>query len=117
MNFLVKSNINGTHFILSSIKKFSPKTKFYFAASSELFGNPIRSPQNEETKFNPRSAYGISKVTGYHLTKNYREAYNLFACSGILFNHESPRRNKKFVTRKITYNLSLILKNKKKKLN
>ena len=114
--FKLNPNINGTHFILSSIKKFSPNTKFYFAASSELFGNPIRSPQNEETKFNPRSAYGISKVTGYHLTKNYREAYNLFACSGILFNHESPRRNIEFVTRKITYNLSLILKNKKKKI-
>ena len=114
--FKLNPNINGTHYILSSIKKYSPNTKFYFAASSELFGNPIESPQNEKTKFNPRSAYGISKVTGYHLTKNYREAYNLFACSGILFNHESPRRNIEFVTRKITYNLALILKNKKKKI-
>ena len=67
-------------------------------------------------KFNPRSAYGVSKVAGFYLTKNYREAYNIFACSGILFNHESPRRNTNFVTSKITKNLSLIVK-KKKKLN
>jgi GDPmannose 4,6-dehydratase len=72
--FKLNPNINGTHYILSAIKKFSPKTKFYFAASSELFGNIKKSPQNEETKFNPRSAYGVSKVAGFYLTKNYREA-------------------------------------------
>ncbi len=114
--FRLNPNINGTHYILSAIKQFSPKTKFYFAASSELFGNAIKSPQNENTKFNPRSAYGVSKIAGFYLTKNYREAYKLHACSGILFNHESPRRNINFVTRKITNNLSLILKGKKNKI-
>ena len=109
-------NINGTHYLLSAIKNFSTKTRFYFAASSEIFGNSVKKKQDENTKFNPRSAYGISKVTGYHLTKNYREAYGIFACSGILYNHESPRRNKNFVTRKITYNLAKIHKNKKHKI-
>ena len=115
--FKLNPNINGTHYILSAIKQFSPKTKFYFAASSELFGNVKEYPQNEETKFNPRSAYGVSKVAGFYLTKNYREAYNIHACSGILFNHESPRRNENFVSRKITKNLSLILKGKIKKIS
>ena len=110
--FKLNPNINGTHYILSAIKQFSPKTKFYFAASSELFGNPNISPQNENTKFNPRSAYGVSKVAGYYLTKNYREAHNLYACSGILYNHESIRRKVNFVSRKITKNLSLIIKGK-----
>jgi len=114
--FKLNPNINGTHYILSAIKEFSPKTKFYFAASSELFGNVEKSPQNEKTKFNPRSAYGVSKVAGFYLTKNYREAYNIHACSGILYNHESPRRNVNFVSRKITKNLSLILKGKLKKI-
>ena len=114
--FRLNPNINGTHYILSAIKEFSPKTKFYFASSSELFGNAKKSPQNEETKFNPRSAYGVSKVAGFHLTKNYREAYNIHACSGILFNHESPRRNENFVSRKITKNLALIVKGKVKKI-
>ena len=114
--FKLNPNINGTHYILSAIKEFSPKTKFYFAASSELFGNAKNSPQNEETKFNPRSAYGVSKVAGFYLTKNYRDAYNIHACSGILFNHESPRRSDNFVSRKITKNLALILKRKIKKI-
>ena len=104
----LNSNINGTHYILSAIRDFAPKTKFYFAASSEMFGK-VRTPrQNENTPFYPRSAYGISKVTGYELTRNYREAYNLFACSGILFNHESPRRGFEFVTRKISHHAALI---------
>jgi len=114
--FKLNPNINGTHYILSAIKEYSKKTKFYFAASSELFGNAISSPQNENSKFNPRSAYGVSKIAGYYLTKNYREAYNLYACSGILFNHESVRRNTNFVSRKITKNLSLILKGKIKNI-
>ena len=114
--FRLNPNINGTHYILSAIKQFSPKTKFYFAASSELFGNVNKSPQNEDTKFNPRSAYGVSKVAGFYLTKNYREAYKIHACSGILYNHESPRRNESFVSRKITKNLSLILKGKINKI-
>ena len=99
--FNLNPSINGTNFLLTAIKEFSPKTKFYFAASSEIFGNPKEFPQNENTQFNPRSAYGISKLAGYHLTKNYREAYKLFACSGILYNHESPRRGEYFVTKKI----------------
>jgi len=114
--FKLNPNINGTHYILSAIREFSPKTKFYFAASSELFGNIKKTPQNEETKFNPRSAYGVSKVAGFYLTKNYREAYNIHACSGILYNHESPRRNQNFVSRKISKNLSLIIKGRIKKI-
>jgi len=104
----LNTNINGTHYFLSAIKDFSPKTKFYFAGSSEMFGKAKTIPQNEKTAFHPRSAYGISKVTGYDLTRNYREAYNLFCCSGILFNHESPRRGFEFVTRKISHGVATI---------
>jgi GDPmannose 4,6-dehydratase len=98
----ISTNINGTHFVLSAIKEKVPHCKFYFAASSEMFGHAKCVPQNEETPFHPRSPYGISKVAGFDLTRNYREAYNIFAVSGILFNHESPRRGFEFVTRKIT---------------
>jgi GDPmannose 4,6-dehydratase len=98
----VATNINGTHYVLSAIKDRAPHCKFYFAASSEMFGNAKETPQNENTPFYPRSPYGISKVAGFHLTRNYREAYNLYALSGILFNHESPRRGLEFVTRKVT---------------
>ena len=104
----INTNINGTHFLLSAIKEFSPKTKFYFAGSSEMFGKVREIPQNEKTPFHPRSVYGISKVAGFDLTRNYREAYNLFCCSGILFNHESPRRGFEFVTRKITHAVARI---------
>jgi GDPmannose 4,6-dehydratase len=95
-------NINGTTYVLSAIKNIVPKCKVYFAASSEMFGDVTETPQNEKTPFWPRSPYGISKLAGYHLVKNYRESYDMFACSGILFNHESPRRGFEFVTRKIT---------------
>ena len=115
--FKLNPNINGTHYILSAIREFSPKTRFYFAASSELFGNAEKHPQDENTKFNPRSAYGVSKIAGYYLTKNYREAYKLYACSGILFNHESPRRNTNFISRKISSNLAMILRKRLKKIN
>ncbi len=98
----INTNINGTHYVLSAIKVKAPDCHFYFAASSEMFGNAKESPQNEETSFRPRSPYGISKVAGYELTRNYREAYGLFACNGIAFNHESERRGYEFVTRKIT---------------
>jgi GDPmannose 4,6-dehydratase len=98
----INANINGTHYVLSVIKECSPKCKFYFAASSEMFGRAKEIPQNESTPFHPRSPYGISKLAGFELTRNYREAYGLFACSGICFNHESPRRGFEFVTRKIT---------------
>ena len=87
--------------MLSAMRDFAPECKFYFAATSEMFGNAKDSPQNEDTPFNPRSSYGISKLAGYHLTKNYREAHGLYAVSGILFNHESPRRGAEFVTRKV----------------
>jgi GDPmannose 4,6-dehydratase len=98
----INTNLNGTHYILSAMKRQSPECRFYFAASSEMFGNVKETPQNEETPFRPRSPYGISKMAGFELTRNYREAYGLFALSGILFNHESPRRGGEFVTRKIT---------------
>jgi len=104
----LNTNINGTHYLLSAVKDFSPKTKFYFAGSSEMFGKVRTVPQNENTVFHPRSAYGISKVTGHDLTRNYREAYNLFCCTGILFNHESPRRGFEFVTRKISHGVATI---------
>lgn len=98
----INTNLNGTHYVLSAIKRRAPGCKFYFAASSEMFGNVKETPQNEKTPFHPRSPYGISKMAGYELTRNYREAYGLFALSGILFNHESPRRGSEFVSRKIT---------------
>jgi len=98
----INTNINGTHFVLSAVKEQAPKCKFYFAASSEMFGLVRETPQTEKTPFHPRSPYGISKVAAFDLTRNYREAYGLFACNGILFNHESPRRGFEFVTRKIT---------------
>jgi len=110
-------NINGTHYLLSAVKEFAAsKVKFYFAGSSEMFGKVQAIPQNENTIFNPRSAYGISKVTGYHLVKNYREAYKLHASNGILFNHESPRRGFEFVTRKISHAAARIKKGSKEKL-
>ena len=112
----LNTNINGTHYLLSAVKDFSPKTKFYFAGSSEMFGKVQQVPQNEKTPFYPRSAYGISKVTGHDLTRNYREAYNLFCCTGILFNHESPRRGFEFVTRKISHGVAKIKLGMEKKL-
>lgn len=104
----LNTNINGTHYILASLKEAYPRCKFYFAGSSEMFGKVREVPQNEETPFHPRSSYGISKVAGFDLTRNYREAYNIFALSGILFNHESPRRGYEFVTRKITLTAATI---------
>ncbi|MDP2943922.1 MAG: GDP-mannose 4,6-dehydratase [Candidatus Omnitrophota bacterium] len=98
----INTNINGTLFVLSAIKEKAPKCRFYFAASSEMFGLAKETPQNENTPFHPRSPYGISKAAGFYLTQNYREAYGLYACNGICFNHESPRRGFEFVTRKIT---------------
>ena len=112
----LNTNINGTHYVLSAIKDFSPQTKLYFAGSSEMFGKVQRIPQNEKTRFYPRSSYGISKCTGFDLVRNYREAYNLFACTGILFNHESPRRGFEFVTRKITSAVAKIKSGKQKYL-
>lgn len=102
------TNINGTHYVLVALLELQPDCRFYFAASSEMFGKAEEVPQKETTRFHPRSAYGISKVAGYDLTRNYREAYDLHASSGILFNHESPRRGFEFVTRKITSHVARI---------
>jgi len=92
----------GTLRFLDAIKETGLQTKFYQASTSELFGKVLETPQNENTPFYPRSPYGVAKLYGFWIIKNYREAYNLFACNGILFNHESPRRGGTFVTRKIT---------------
>jgi GDPmannose 4,6-dehydratase len=99
----INTNINGTHHMLSALRDATPSCRFYFAGSSEMFGNAAETPQHEGTPFNPRSPYGISKVAAFHLTRNYRETCGLFACTGILFNHESPRRGYEYVTRKITH--------------
>ena len=102
------TNINGTHYVLSALREIVPSCRFYFAASSEMFGRVRETPQNEQTPFHPRSAYGISKVAGFDLTRNYREAYGIHASSGILYNHESPRRGFEFVTRKISRGVARI---------
>ncbi|HEY7335601.1 MAG TPA: GDP-mannose 4,6-dehydratase [Bryobacteraceae bacterium] len=102
------TNVTGTHYLLASLKEICPKCRFYFAGSSEMFGRVSESPQSETTRFHPRSVYGITKVAGFDLTRNYREAYGIHASSGILFNHESPRRGFQFVTRKITSGVARI---------
>ncbi|MDX2154348.1 MAG: GDP-mannose 4,6-dehydratase [Bryobacteraceae bacterium] len=112
----INTNINGTHYVLAALKEAAPHCRFYFAGSSEMFGKVRDVPQTEATPFHPRSAYGISKVAGFDLTRNYREAYGIHASAGILFNHESPRRGFEFVTRKITSGLAAILAGKSKEL-
>ena len=97
----MSNNFNSTHYLLSTIREVKKDCKFYFAGSSEMFGEPNVSPQTEETPFNPKSIYGISKVSSHYLLKNYREKENIFACTGIMYNHESPRRGSQFVTKKI----------------
>lgn len=98
----MNTNINGTHYMLAAVRELRPACRFYFAGSSEMFGKVRETPQREATPFHPRSPYGISKCAGFDLTRNYRESYDMFCCSGILFNHEGPRRGFEFVTRKIT---------------
>lgn len=98
----MNTNINGTHYMLAAVRELRPACRFYFAGSSEMFGKVRETPQRETTPFHPRSPYGISKCAGFDLTRNYRESYDMFCCSGILFNHEGPRRGFEFVTRKIT---------------
>lgn len=110
--FTTDVNAVGTVRLLESIREVNPGIKFYQASSSELFGKVQEKPQNENTPFYPRSPYAASKLYAYWITVNYREAYNLFACNGILFNHESPRRGKNFVTRKITTSIADILAGK-----
>ena len=108
----------GTLRILEAIRSIGikDKTRFYQASTSELYGKVQEVPQKETTPFYPRSPYGVAKLYSYWITKNYRESYNMFACNGILFNHESERRGPTFVTRKITRGLNMILKNEKKSL-
>jgi len=112
----LNANINGTHYLLAAAKNIVPRCRFYFAGSSEMFGKADEVPQTEHTRFHPRSTYGISKVAGFDLTRNYREAYGMHASSGILFNHESPRRGFEFVTRKITSGVARIAAGKSKEL-
>ena len=99
---VLENNFNSTHNILASLRGIVPKCRFYFAGSSEMFGDVENYPQQESTRFNPRSIYGISKVASHHLVLNYRKHYKMYACTGIMFNHESPRRGVEFVTRKIS---------------
>jgi len=101
-------NINGTHYVLAALRELQPECRFYFAGSSEMFGKVEEVPQRESTRFHPRSPYGISKVAGFDLTRNYREAYGIFAVTGMLFNHESPRRGYEFVSRKISMGVARI---------
>ena len=104
----INLNINATHSILAALADVLPRCRFYFAGTSEMFGAALETPQNERTAFRPRSPYGISKVAGFDLTRNYREIEGMFCCGGILFNHESPRRGFEFVTRKITSGIARI---------
>ncbi|MDY6934535.1 MAG: GDP-mannose 4,6-dehydratase [Spirochaetota bacterium] len=108
---IINFNFTSTHYILATLKEFAPNCRIYYAGSSEMFGNVEISPQKEDTPFNPRSVYGISKLSSYHLMKNYREQYGLFACNGIMYNHESPRRGFQYVTRKITSSAARIKRN------
>jgi GDPmannose 4,6-dehydratase len=98
----------GVTRLLDAIRKVCPQARFYQASSSEMFGKVRETPQKETTPFHPRSPYGVAKVYGHYITVNYRESYGMFACSGILFNHESPRRGLEFVTRKITHAVARI---------
>lgn len=106
----------GVTRILDAVKQFSSDAKFYQASSSEMFGNVEEVPQNEDTRFRPRSPYAIAKVYGFYTTVNYRESFDMFCCNGILFNHESPRRGIEFVTRKITDGVARIYHGKSKEL-
>jgi GDPmannose 4,6-dehydratase len=98
----------GVTRILEAIRSINKDIKFYQASSSEMFGKVVETPQKETTRFHPRSPYGVAKVYGHYITLNYRESYDMFACSGILFNHESPRRGIEFVTRKIAHAVARI---------
>jgi GDPmannose 4,6-dehydratase len=98
----------GVTRMLDAIRQVVPSARFYQASSSEMFGKVLETPQSETTPFYPRSPYGVAKVYGHYITVNYRESYGMFCCSGILFNHESPRRGLEFVTRKITHGVALI---------
>jgi len=106
----------GTTRLLEAIRSVNPNIRFYQASTSELYGKAQETPQSESTPFYPRSPYGVSKLYAHWITINYRESYDLYACAGILFNHESPRRGLEFVTRKITHGVARIKKGKDKEL-
>src|SRR5579884_3976507 len=106
----------GVTRMLEAVRLVDPEIRFYQASSSEMFGKAEESPQNEHTRFYPRSPYGVAKLYGHWITVNARESYNLFACSGILFNHESPRRGIEFVTRKVSHGVARIKLGMQKKL-
>src|SRR3989338_1495098 len=106
----------GVTRMLEAIRTTTPKARFYQASSSEMFGKVLETPQNEDTRFYPRSPYGVAKVYGHYITVNYRESFGIFACCGILFNHESPRRGLEFVTRKISNAVARIHLGKQAKL-
>ncbi len=114
--YTAEVNAVGTLRMLDAIRETGIETKFYQASSSELYGKVLEIPQNENTPFNPRSPYAVAKAYAFLIIKNYREAYNIFACNGILFNHESPRRGASFVTRKITKAIAMILTGRQEKL-
>lgn len=114
--YTAEVNAVGTLRMLDAIRETGIETKFYQASSSELYGKVLEIPQNENTPFNPRSPYAVAKAYAFLIIRNYREAYNIFACNGILFNHESPRRGTSFVTRKITKAIALILAGRQEKL-
>ena len=105
---ILNNNVNSTNFLLESIKNYASNCRFFLAGSSEMFGLSNESPQNENSLFNPQNIYGISKLKAFDLVKNYRQNYKIFACCGILYNHESPRRNPIFLTRKISQSVARI---------
>src|SRR3981189_1772924 len=109
-------NAQGVTRVLEAIRQVDPAIRFYQASSSEMFGRVREVPQTELTPFYPRSPYGVSKVFAHYITVNYRESYGIFACSGILFNHESPRRGLEFVTRKVTDGVARIVKGRAREL-
>ena len=113
---IFKINFESVHFLLRAIKSYSEKSKFFLAGSSLMFGNVKKSPQNENAHFRPNNPYGIAKTAGFYLVKMYRDNYGIFACSGILYNHESPRRDLNFLPRKITQAAAKIKLGKEKKL-
>ena len=113
---ILTTNFNGTHYLLEAIREIVPLCRVYFAGSSEMFGYADLAQQNELTPFRPRSMYGISKLASYHLAKIYRKRYGIYVCTGILYNHESPRRGFEFVTRKITSTAAKIKMGSEKKL-
>ncbi len=113
---IMTNNFTTTYNILMSILDICPKCRLYFAGSSEIFGNVLSAPQDETTPYNPRSMYGISKQASHSLIKNYRDKFGIYACTGFTYNHESPRRGRSFVTRKITSAAAAIYLGKQKKL-